>query len=73
MQSVVVADCNGSLVRASTFCELCVLSRDDFSEVVTQFTDEKHLMEELILQKYKGELVTSGEETGLFWSYFVNG
>ena len=42
-------------VRAKSFCELTVLSRHDFDEVVTDFDDERKVLEEIIMEKYKGE------------------
>jgi CRP-like cAMP-binding protein len=42
-------------VRAKTFCELNVLMSKDFNEVVVQFEDEKKVLEEIIMEKYKDE------------------
>ena len=42
-------------VRAKSFCELTVLTRHDFDEVVGNFDDERKVLEEIIMEKYKGE------------------
>ncbi|GMH76366.1 hypothetical protein TrST_g6558 [Triparma strigata] len=42
-------------VRAKTFCELTVLHRSDFDDVVLQFEDERKVLEEIIMEKYSNE------------------
>jgi len=42
-------------VRAKTFCELTLLTRADFDDVVLNFDDERKVLEEIIMEKYKGE------------------
>ena len=39
-------------VRAKTFCELCTLSRKIFDSVADRYTDDRAIMEEVILEKY---------------------
>ncbi|GMH46938.1 hypothetical protein TrLO_g2547 [Triparma laevis f. longispina] len=43
-------------VRAKTFVELNILKRDDFEEVVGKYKEERGLMEEIIMEKYKVEV-----------------
>ena len=42
-------------VRAKTFCELTVLERSDFDDVVFRFEEERKVLEEIIMEKYKDE------------------
>jgi len=42
-------------IRAKTFCELHILMAKDFNEVVVQFEDERKVLEEIIMEKYKDE------------------
>jgi CRP-like cAMP-binding protein len=43
-------------VRAKTFAELNILRREDFEEIVGKYEDERNLMEEIIMEKYKVEI-----------------
>jgi len=43
-------------VRAKNFVELHILKRDDFEEVVGKYAEERKLMEEIIMEKYKVEV-----------------
>ncbi|GMH97435.1 hypothetical protein TrVE_jg3233 [Triparma verrucosa] len=43
-------------VRAKTFVELNILKRNDFEDVVGKYKEERGLMEEIIMEKYKVEV-----------------
>ncbi|OQR81338.1 Voltage-gated Ion Channel (VIC) Superfamily [Thraustotheca clavata] len=44
-------------VRAQTFSELCVLTRDVFEEISSKFIEDRERMEEIIVQRYHTDVL----------------